>query len=143
MNDYLKINGLIPHHPPMLAVGSLISLKPDEAVSSTEFTEDSIFLNDQGQFEEAALFEMMAQTFAAMAAAGSMKGKPADRGFLVGLKKIRFSDLAVSLEKPIEIKVKLISQVEDFYVVEGEARQNACILASGQLTIMIPPPDAA
>ena len=65
----IAVNGLIPHRPPMLTVGELTALENDSAVSRTIFGQNSPFADERGQIEEAVLFEMMAQTFAAAVAA--------------------------------------------------------------------------
>lgn len=131
-----NINGLIPHQPPMLLVDRLVRLTGDEAVSETVFRPDSIFLKDDGQVEEAALFEMMAQTFAAFAAAGR-EGSGPSAGYLVGVKRLKIHKPALA-GAPVEVRVKIVSRVENFSVVEGEARQGGQLLAAGQITVFVP-----
>lgn len=139
------IKGLIPHQPPMLVVDELISCSEGQAVSSTVFDSDSMFVRKSGQVEEAVLFEMMAQTLAA-ALAYNLSARAASAqedvcrpqaGFLVALKKINFYASAV-IHKPVLVNVSLKGLVEDFYVVDGEAAQAGNILASGQITIYVP-----
>lgn len=120
----------------MLLVDELISLSGGEAVSRTVFSPDSIFALGSGELDEALLFEMMAQTFAA-AAALEPKESPPGSGFLVGLKKIKLRGRPKT-DRPLYTKTKVISRVEDFSVLEGEVRQNDEILASGQLTVYVP-----
>ena len=133
----ININGLIPHQPPMLLVDRLIRLTEDEAVSETVFPPDnSIFVKSDGEVEEAALFEMMAQTFAAFAAAGRGGFWPS-AGYLVGVKRMKIHGPA-SAGVPVEVSVKIISRVEDFSVVDGEVRQGGRLLAAGQITVFVP-----
>lgn len=130
------IDGLIPHRPPMLAVGELVSLGDDEAVSSTVFSAASPFVGSDSLVEEALLFEMMAQTFAAAVAARKGRAGPSS-GFLVGIKRLRVQGQARA-GQAVEVAVKIISRVEDFSVIEGRASQNGRPLASGQITIFVP-----
>lgn len=138
MTDKLPMNiqGLIPHQPPMLLVDRLVHLQDDEAVSETVFSPDSIFLKDDGRLEEAALFEMMAQTFAAAMAAGQGGPGPA-AGYLVGLKRLKIQGPARPGET-VRVEVKIISRVDDFSVVQGEVSQGGHLLASGQITVFVP-----
>lgn len=132
----INIQGLIPHQPPMLLVGRLIHMTNDEALSETTFEPDSIFLKNDGSIEEAALFEMMAQTFAAASAAGH-DGPGPSAGYLVGIKRLKIQGPAMA-GQPVEVRIKIISRVEDFSVVEGEVRQGARLLAAGQITVFVP-----
>lgn len=132
----IKINGLIPHRPPMLLVDRLVFLRGDEAVSETVFASDSIFLKDDGRVEEAALFEMIAQTFAA-ATAAVRDGSGPSAGYLAGIKRLAIHSPALS-NAPVEVRVKIISRVEDFSVVEGEVNQSGRLLAAGQITVFVP-----
>lgn len=132
----INIQGLIPHQPPMLLVDSLIYLEDDEAISETVFAPNSIFIKNNELIEEAALFEMMAQTFAAASAAGR-DGPGPSAGYLVGIKRLKIQGSARA-GQPVEVRVKVISRVEDFSVVEGEVRQGARLLATGQITVFVP-----
>jgi predicted hotdog family 3-hydroxylacyl-ACP dehydratase len=131
----ISLDGLLPHRPPMLAVEKLIGLTPSSAVTETVFGPDSIFAGPGGRIEAATLFEMMAQTFAAMMAAGGRAG--ASAGYLVGLKRVKFHGEALA-GLPITVRAETISRVDDFFVVEGEARQDGKILAGGNITVFVP-----
>lgn len=131
----LPLSGLIPHRPPMLAVDTLIELTDDEAVSETVFSPDSIFMGD-GHVEEAVLFEMIAQTFAGAMAAGGRKAG-ATAGYLVGLKRVSLHAPALA-GLPVRVRAKIISRVEDFFVVQGEVHQQGQLLAAGQITVFVP-----
>lgn len=132
----MNIRGLIPHQPPMLLVDRLVHLQGDEAVSETVLGPDSIFLKDDGQIEEAALFEMMAQTFAAGTAARRAGPGPA-AGYLVGLKRLKIHGPAV-LGQTLRVEVRVISRVDDFSVAEGRVSQGERLLAAGQITVFVP-----
>lgn len=132
----IEINGLIPHRPPMLAVGQVVHLERDGAVTRTVFQADSPFAAPDGQLEESLLFEMMAQTFAAAVAAQG-DGPGPSSGYLAGVKKMKISGRA-KVGRPVEIEIKIISEVDDFSVIEGRAGQDGKTLAAGQLTIFVP-----
>lgn len=132
----MKIEGLIPHRSPMLVVDSLIRLSGGEAVSETVFSPDSIFLKADGRLEEAVLFEMMAQTFAA-AMAVERGGPSPSAGYLVGIKRLKINGPALAGE-PVRVAVKIINRVEDFSVIEGEVHQGGQPLAAGQITVFVP-----
>ena len=133
----ITVNGLIPHRPPMLTVNELLSLENGSAVSRTIFAPDSPFADEGGLVDETILFEMMAQTFAA-AVAVERDGQGPSSGYLVGVKHMKFHGRA-RLGRVVEIKTELLSLVEDFSVIVGQASQSGAILAEGQLTVFIPP----
>jgi len=129
----LKIEGLIPHRRPMLAVDELISRSEDEAVSRTVIGPDSFFLDARGRVEEALLFEMAAQTFAALAADRSGQAP----GFLVAVKKMKFFGRP-EVGAAVEITARVLSRVDDFTVLSGRAVQAGRLLAEGQVTVFVP-----
>jgi predicted hotdog family 3-hydroxylacyl-ACP dehydratase len=134
----LKIEGLIPHRRPMLAVDELISLSEDEAVSRTVIRPDSFFLDARDRVEESLLFEMTAQTFAALAAASARPGPGGpEAGFLVAVKKMDFFGRP-EVGTAIEITVRVLSRVDDFSVVSGRAVQAGRLLAEGQVNVFVP-----
>lgn len=132
-----KINGLIPHQPPMLVVDQLIHLSEDEAVTTTIFAADSIFLNPDGLVDETIFFEMMAQTFAVFMVVGK-KSQGLDVGYLVGVKRLAIGGRA-QVGLPVETRIKITSVVDAFSVFEGRVSQGGQLLASGQVTVFIPP----
>ena len=134
------IAGLIPHRRPMLAVEELIGLSEDEAVSRTVIRPDSLFLDSRGRVEETVLFEMAAQTFAALAAGRRKDGPVAvadEAGFLVAVKKMSFFGRPEP-GAPIEVAARVLNRVDDFSVVSGRAFQAGRLLAEGQMTILVP-----
>jgi predicted hotdog family 3-hydroxylacyl-ACP dehydratase len=125
----------------MLAVDELISLTGDEAVSRTVIRPDSIFLDGQGLVEEAVLFEMTAQTFAALAVkTAEPLASATEAGFLAAVKKMSFHGRPHA-GTPIEVTARVISRVDDFSVVSGAAFQGGHLLAEGQLTVFVPRAD--
>ena len=132
-----KIEGLIPHRPPMLVVDELISATGESAESSMVFDENCLFLNAGGQVEEAVLFEMMAQTFAALACLGRGPEEAPSAGFLVGLKWMTLYGPA-RVGSPVNVNVRIFSRVDDYSVVEGQAFQDGKLLAAGRLTVYVP-----
>ena len=128
-----KIEGLIPHRRPMLAVDELIFLSEDEAVSRTVIRPESFFLDALGRVEETLLFEMAAQTFAALAA---NRAGP-EPGFLTTVKKMDFFGRP-EVGTAVEITVRVLSRVDDFTVVSGRAVQAGRLLAEGQVTVFVP-----
>jgi len=128
-----RIEGLIPHRRPMLAVDELIGLSEDEAVSRTLIRPGSFFLDAIGRVEEALLFEMTAQTFAALAADSSGP----EPGFLAAVKKMNFFGRP-EVGTAVEVSVRVFSRVDDFAVIHGQAVQDGRLLAEGQVTVFIP-----
>ena len=133
-----RIEGLIPHRRPMLAVGELIGLSADQATSRTVIQADSFFLDAQGRVEEALWFEMTAQTFAALAAGRAKPGAAGtEPGFLAAVKKMKFFGRP-EVGMAVEVTVRVLSRVDDFAVIEGRAVQAGRLLAEGQVTIFVP-----
>lgn len=120
----------------MLVVDELLRLEEGEAVSSTLISVGSPFVGADGLADEALLFEMMAQTFAA-AMALSPEGQSFTSGYLVGIKRLSIQGRAEA-GRAVEVGVRVISQVDDFSVIEGRAEQDGRRLASGQITVYVP-----
>ena len=120
----------------MLAVDELIFLSEDEAVSRTVIRPESFFLDARGRVEETLLFEMAAQTFAALAAARPGPGGP-EAGFLTTVKKMDFFGRP-EVGTAVEITVRVLNRVDDFAVVAGRAVQAGKLLAEGQVTVFVP-----
>jgi len=117
----------------MLAVDELIGLSEDEAVSRTVIRPESFFLDARGRVEETILFEMAAQTFAALAAS---RAGP-EPGFLTTVKKMDFFGRP-EVGAAVEVAVRVLSRVDDFTVVTGRAIQAGKLLAEGQVTVFVP-----
>ena len=146
----IKIQGLIPHQPPMLVVDELISFSENEARTTTVFTPDSMFLNQDGLLDETVFFEMMAQTFAVLAVVRQASqlqldenlgavapSKQPDFGYLVRVKRLVIYGRA-EVGSQIETRIRSTSTVGAFSVLEGGVSQKGCLLASGQVTVFIP-----
>lgn len=120
----------------MLTVDELVRLENGEAVSRTVFPLDSPFMGSDVFLDEAVFFEMMAQTFAAVYAFLNNEHKPSS-GYLVGVKRLNIAGRAQA-GQAVEVRVRIISTVDDFSVVEGQATQDGQTLAHGQITIFVP-----
>ena len=66
LNFPIEAEQLIPHRPPMRLIDRLLSYDGLQGVVESTLLSDSICLQDDGSIEQAAMVELMAQSFAAV-----------------------------------------------------------------------------
>jgi predicted hotdog family 3-hydroxylacyl-ACP dehydratase len=135
MSLVADIEVYMPHRLPMRLVSELLCVEESYAEARTTLKSDNIVVDPNGKVEAAALMEIVAQAYAAAHGyQNQSKGKPALRGYLVGIKDFRVEYLP-SAGKQLLIKMKSSSPFEEFYTVEGQILCEDSVVASGTLKI--------
>lgn len=128
----------IPHRAPMRLIDTLVEYGDQSGVIETRVAPDCPFLDDSEVLGPVALAEMMAQAYAVIKGyADTLVGKPVKEGFLVGIKKIDFTD-CVSAGDLLRIEVRTTAALEGFIVAEGDVCRDGLAVASGTFKVWIP-----
>lgn len=135
---------LVPHRPPMLLV-DFVRL-PDGNAGSESAEVRSIIkeswpvIDNAGMLMPPALFEVAAQSFAAMAGLKmKLSGSALEQrlGFLVALKRFNIMGSAKTGDELVTT-VSIVASLGEFSVVQCEVRHKDTLLAEGQLKVYCP-----
>lgn len=133
----LAIEALIPHRKPMRLVDRLIDIEAQGGKAEAVITADNVLLDEEGQLDNIALAEMIAQTYAAVKGyRDRLGGEPTKQGFLVGMRKIQFLRTA-SVGDRLRIQVDTVGAIAGFAVVEGRVTRHQEVIAEGELKLWI------
>ncbi len=117
----------------MLLASRLTGASKEQIEAECHIKEDCIFLDAEGILEPVALFEIMAQSFAA----GSGLVYPVPWGYLAGMKRMRVFALAKAGDT-LRCEVRPVAQIDSIAVIDGAVfREDEC-LAEGQFKIYLP-----
>ena len=136
-----NVKDIVPHQPPMLVVDSIELISDDSARATSVIKSDWAGLSEDSTLPGAYFFEIMAQSYAAMAGLRLMKEESAQKnmvGFLVGLKRVSIMGSAKVGEK-LNIMVFTRALIGEFAVVDGEVFLGEELLAKGQIKIFCAP----
>lgn len=128
MNLPTKIQGMIPHTPPMLLVDELLKCSVNEALVLAQPNTDCFF-NTGSYLQGIAGVEIVAQSYAAQKAWLAQKqGKTIKTGYLVGVQKASLNKLPLAV--PLYVLVHSVGEFEDFAIAEGEIFHNNTMLST-------------
>ena len=130
---------LIPHRPPMRMISRLLSCEHDDVGTAEAIIgADNPLLQEDGSLAEVALCEILAQAFAATQGFVDLKNDlTTDKGFLVGIRKVE-CHAAAHRGDTLLVAIRLLMQMENFYIVAGEIRRDEELLAAGELKVWVP-----
>jgi predicted hotdog family 3-hydroxylacyl-ACP dehydratase len=129
---------LIPHRSPMRLIDRLLSYDGLQGVVEATFPSDSICLQDDGSVEQAALVELMAQSFAAVKGYADLQEEKAfNRGYLVGVKRFIFQGRAYGGDRLL-IYITRTGETDEYALAEGRVERGEEVLAFGNLMVWIP-----
>ncbi|MBI4764467.1 MAG: 3-hydroxyacyl-ACP dehydratase [Deltaproteobacteria bacterium] len=129
---------LIPHRAPMRLIDRLLSYDGLQGVVEATFPSDSLYLQDDGSVEPAALVELIAQSFAAVKGyADLQEGTTASRGYLVGVKRFTFQGKAYGGDRLL-IYITKTGETDEYALAEGRVERGEGVLAFGNLMVWIP-----
>ncbi len=127
------------HRPPLRLVQRLLCVDGDYAEGETTLNVGDVGVDADGKVEAAALFELVAQTYAAAKGyRDRLSGKPTSLGYLVGASNFQIERVP-SAGQRLLIKVESSCSFEDFYVLEGQVLCDGHVAASGALKIWVQP----
>ena len=132
---------VIPHRPPMQLVDRLTACDPDAGSGTVEtrVPEDGLFTAPGDRLDPTALFEMIAQAYAAVKGYGNLvRGRPVRGGYLVGIRAGRVRESAAAGDR-LEIGVVTERTLGDFSVARGTAARAGREIASAVIKAWSPP----
>lgn len=128
---------LVPHRAPMLLIDRLIAVNGKNGIVEARVGTDSLLTSDDGRLEEAALIEIIAQSYAALKGYIDRRDQlPVRRGFLVGVKRID-CHADVHIGDLLQVHIHTLAELDDFAVAEGEIRRRDEVIAHGDLKVWI------
>ncbi len=129
---------LIPHRPPIRIIDRLLSYDGLQGVVESVIMPDSICIADNGVIEQAAMIELIAQSFAAVKGyADFLEEKPVHKGFLVGVKHFVFHKTANGGERLL-VFISPVGETDEFALAEGRVTRGEEVLATGNVMVWIP-----
>jgi predicted hotdog family 3-hydroxylacyl-ACP dehydratase len=129
---------LIPHRPPIRLIDRLLSFDGLQGVVESVIPPESLYIKDDGSIEQAALVELIAQSFAAVKGyANLQEEKPVVKGFLVGAKGFVFHETAHRGDRLL-VFVSKTGETDDFILAEGRITRGDEVLATGNIMVWIP-----
>ncbi len=138
LNFPIPAEQLIPHRLPLRLVDRLLSYDGLQGVVESTLLPDSICIRDDGSIEQAAMVELIAQSFAAVKGyADLLEGKTVKRGFLVGVKQFAFQGTAYGNERLL-IYITKTGETDEFALAEGRVTREEEVLAFGNVMVWIP-----
>jgi predicted hotdog family 3-hydroxylacyl-ACP dehydratase len=136
MQQFADISEYLPHRPPFLMVGQLISVTGSATTSSFAIREDNLFCAG-GLFYEGGLIENIAQTVAAGAGYRERENNQGSAiGMIGAIKKLKISKRPY-IGDVLTTETKLITEFENALVIEGSILCDNLIIAQCQMNIFI------
>jgi radical SAM protein with 4Fe4S-binding SPASM domain len=130
----ISVDDFIPQRAPMKMVDTLLSVGERCAEVETVLTQDNPFIDENGQLENSAYMEIIAQSIAALNGFQLRNRAVKPEGFLMGAKKI-------TCHKPATIGDRLVTTVykahkfEDFGIIQGRVECDGECLAEGEIKV--------
>jgi len=136
----VPIEQLLPQRPPMLLLDRLLSCTPTEGVAEALVAPGNLFSLPDDSIHAAALFELMAQAYAAVQGfQNTLAGKPVSIGYLDGITRAAVQGVARVGDRLV-VTVRQTALVPPFVRAEARIERDGVTLAEGELTLFIPPP---
>ena len=130
---------LLPQRPPMLLLDRLLSCTATEGTADAQIAAGNLFRLPDDTIHAAALFELMAQAYAAVQGfQNTLAGKPVAIGYLAGITRAVVHG-AARVGDRLEVSVRQTALVPPFVRAEARIERNGETLAEGELTLFIPP----
>ena len=138
----LEADKLIPHRKPVCMVDRLVAFKDQTGTVETVVSLENALIEDNGQLDQMAVTEMIAQACAAAKGyEDRLSNDPMKLGYLVGIKKLQFFGKAFAGDK-LQISVRTVGAIGGFTVVEGKVFCNQKIIAAGTIKLWVPEPES-
>ena len=135
----MPIEQLLPQRPPMLLLDRLLSCTPSEGTADTLISPGNLFRLSDDTIHAAALFELMAQAYAAVHGyQNHLAGKPVSIGYLAGITRAIVHG-AARVGDRLTVSVRQTALVQPFIRAEAQVARDGETLAEGELTLFVPP----
>lgn len=135
---------VIPQRPPMLLLDELLGCTESEGTAAAVISAENPFLLADGTLHPAALFELMAQSYAAVHGYQSHReGKAVAVGFLGGIRQATVRGVVRAGDRLV-VEVRRTAYLAPFVLAHARVARDGETVAEGELTLFIPPsPQAA
>lgn len=135
----LPVERLLPQRPPMLLLDRLLSCTPGGGTAEARVGAGNLFRLPDDTIHAAALFELMAQTYAAVQGYQSiLAGKPVSLGYLAGITRAVVRG-AARVGDHLLVTVRQTALVPPFVRAEARVVRDGETLAEGELTLYVQP----
>ena len=135
----MPIERLLPQRPPMLLLDRLLSCTPTEGTADTLICPGNLFRLSDDTIHAAALFELMAQAYAAVHGyQNQLAGKPVSIGYLAGITRAIVHG-AARVGDRLVVSVRQTALFQPFVRAEARVVRDGEPLAEGELTLFVPP----
>lgn len=135
----LPAGRLLPQRPPMLLLDRLLSCTPTEGTADMLVSPGNLFRLPDDTIHAAALFELMAQAYAAVHGyQNHLAGKPVGIGYLAGITRAVVRG-AARVGDRLVVSVRQTTLVQPFIRAEAIVVRDGETLAEGELTLFVPP----
>ena len=135
----VSIEHLLPQRPPMLLLDQLLSCTATEGTAEALISPANLFRLPDETIHPAALFELMAQAYAAVHGYQSrLAGQPVGIGYLAGITRAAVHG-AARVGDRLLVTVRQTALVPPFVRAEARIIRDGETLAEGELTLFIPP----
>jgi predicted hotdog family 3-hydroxylacyl-ACP dehydratase len=139
----LPAEAVLPQRPPMMLLHQLLSCTESAGSADAVIAADNPFLSPDGTLHPAALFELMAQAYAAVHGCQNRQaGEPVGVGFLGGIRHAVVHEAARAGDRLL-VDVRRTAVVPPFVLAHAQVARDGRVLAEGELTLFIPPPAPA
>jgi len=133
----LAAETLVPHRLPMRLVDQLIAIEGKNGTVQAQVRADCPLVDVNGQLEDVALIELIAQGYAALKGYVDRRdNKPVRQGFLVGIKKLEWF-AAARVGDDLQINIQTVAELDDFAVAAGTIQRGDVVLARGEVKVWI------
>jgi predicted hotdog family 3-hydroxylacyl-ACP dehydratase len=133
----IQAEKLIPHRLPMRLIDRLLEVDGKSGVAEALVVAECPLVADNGQLEDVALIELMAQAYAALKGYCDLRdAAPIKQGFLVGIRNA-VPLISAHAGDRLKIHINTLFELESFAVAAGEVWRNHELLASGEIKIWV------
>jgi radical SAM protein with 4Fe4S-binding SPASM domain len=131
----MDVGDLIPQSPPMRVVDRLLEVGERSAVVELAIAQDTPFVGKNGELDEAAYLEIMAQSIAALNGFRKKRnGSIKPDGFLLGARNVEILGAARTGER-LSVDVFKYARYGDFGLVRGTIRRGEDVIARGEVKV--------
>lgn len=128
---------IVPHRLPARLIDRFVAFEYNGGDIETVLEENNPLLDEDGNFEQLGMVELIAQSFAALKGySDTIAGKPVRMGFLVAVKQMEFNKSARKGDL-LTISVKKTGETDDFALAEGTVKRGDEVLATGNVMVWL------
>jgi predicted hotdog family 3-hydroxylacyl-ACP dehydratase len=133
-----NITGYIPQRAPMVMIHNLVEASDSHAITQLTIERENIFV-ENNTLTEPGLVENIAQTAAAQVGYQcSIKKIPVPVGYIAAVKDLKIIKLPI-VNSEITTSIRIVNQVLDVTLAQGEVRQHGEICCSCEMRIFVKP----